>query len=139
MWVGLGSLCLLIGFAGIFLPVLPTTPFVLLAAACFARGSQRFHRWLTNHPRLGPIIQDWERHRSIPLRAKCFAIATMWVSMSTTAWFLRDRPAVSIALLAGAVLLTAWLLYLPTRPRGGYNPAGDRVQDDRRDARGRQS
>lgn len=119
--------------------MLPTTPFVLLAAACFARGSERFHRWLTTHPTLGPIVQDWERHRSIPLRAKCFAIATMWVSMSTTAWFLRDRPAVAMALLAAALLLTAWLLYLPTRPRGGYGAAADSVKNARRDPRGRQS
>lgn len=121
-WAGLGLFCLLLGFIGIFLPVMPTAPFVLLAAACFARGSERFHRKLMDHPRLGPFVRDWERHRSIPLRAKCLAIGMMWISLSTTAWLMRARPLASIALLAIATAVTAWLLYLPTRPPGGYGP-----------------
>ncbi|MBY4946186.1 YbaN family protein [Cupriavidus respiraculi] len=120
VWAALGVFFLLLGFIGIFLPVLPTTPFVLLAAACFARGSERFHGWLMAHPRLGPLVHDWHVHRSIPLRAKCFAIATMWVSMGTTAWLLRGKPLAAVALLAIAAAVTAWLLLLPTRPRGGY-------------------
>lgn len=114
---------MLLAVLGVFLPVLPATPFVLLAAACFARGSERFHDWLMSHPRLGPIVHDWQRHRSIPLRAKILAIAMMWISLPTTAWLLRAKPAFSIAVLAIGVVATAYLLYLPTRPRGGYGPA----------------
>lgn len=116
VWVVLGGLSLLLGVIGIFLPVLPTTPFVLLAAACFARGSQRFHGWLMGHPRFGPLVSDWQRYRSIPFKAKCLALSMMWVSMGTTAWLLRERPVASAALLACAVGVSVWMIRLPTRP-----------------------
>ncbi|SOY53528.1 conserved hypothetical protein, DUF454; putative membrane component [Cupriavidus taiwanensis] len=119
VWVALGGLCLLLGVIGIFLPVLPTTPFVLLAAACFARGSRRFHEWLLGHPRFGPLVSDWQRHRSIPFKAKCLALSMMWASMGTTAWLLRGRPLVSAALLACAVGVSVWMVRLPTRGEGG--------------------
>ncbi|WP_167471174.1 YbaN family protein [Cupriavidus lacunae] len=119
LWVALGGISLLLGVIGIFLPVLPTTPFVLLAAACFARGSQRFHEWLLGHPRFGPLVSDWQRHRSIPFKAKCLALSMMWVSMGTTAWMLRGRPLASAALLACAVGVSVWMVRLPTRPAEG--------------------
>jgi len=119
MWVVLGAVFLLLGVIGIFLPVLPTTPFVLLAAACFARGSQRFHEWLLGHPRFGPLVSDWQRYRSIPFRAKCLALSMMWASMGTTAWLLRARPIASAALLACAVGVSVWMVRLPTRPTEG--------------------
>ncbi len=117
LWVSLGATFVLLGFIGIFLPVLPTTPFILLAAACFARGSQRFHQWLLSHPRFGPLVHDWQAHRSIPLRAKCLALGMMWLSMGTTAWLMRERPAASVALVACAAAVSVWMLRLPTRPR----------------------
>ncbi|WP_354685675.1 YbaN family protein [Cupriavidus necator] len=119
IWVALGGVCLLLGVIGIFLPVLPTTPFVLLAAACFARGSRRFHEWLLGHPRFGPLVSDWQRHRSIPFRAKCLALSMMWVSMGATAWLMRERPLVSAAMLACAVGVSVWMVRLPTRPPEG--------------------
>ncbi|MGE8368141.1 YbaN family protein [Cupriavidus sp.] len=132
LWVVLGVLSLLLGIAGIFLPVLPTTPFVLLAAACFARGSERFHARLLAHPRFGPLVHDWQTYRSVPLRAKCLAIGMMWPSMGITAWLMRERPLASLALVATAAGVTAWLLRLPTRPPGGHaappERSGDRAQ-----------
>lgn len=119
-WVVLGGLSLLLGILGIFLPVLPTTPFVLLAAACFARGSKRFHGWLLAHPRFGPLVYDWQEHHAIPLKAKCLALGMMWVSMGTTAWLMRARPVASVSLLACALAVTIWMVRLPTRPAGGY-------------------
>ncbi len=119
-WVTCGALSLVLGIIGIFLPLLPTTPFILLAAACFARGSEKFHHWLITHQRFGPLVRDWQAHRSIPLRAKCLALSMMWISMGTTAWLLRGRPVSSLTLLAIGLAVTGWMVRLPTRPRGGY-------------------
>ena len=75
-----GSVALALGFAGLFLPVLPTTPFVLLAAWAFARGSPKLHEALRRHPRLGPPLRDWERYRAIPRAAKIAAVVGMTLS-----------------------------------------------------------
>mgnify|MGYP001789618024 FL=1 len=72
-----GAVSLLLGVIGIVLPVLPTTPFVLLAAACWARASPRFHSWLHRHPYFGPMVQNWEEKRAVPRRAKYLAYAMM--------------------------------------------------------------
>lgn len=79
-----GWLCMVLGLVGVFLPMLPTTPFLLLAAACFVRGSPAMHARLMGHPRLGPYLEQWQRERSIPRAAKrrayllvsvCFALS----------------------------------------------------------------
>ena len=79
--VVVGSLALALGVLGIFLPVLPTTPFLLLAAACYARASERFYLWLLRSPAFGPTIREWRQHRSIPYRTKWVAIALMTVHL----------------------------------------------------------
>lgn len=76
-WSLLGLLFLGIGGLGVVLPLLPTTPFVLLAAGCFARSSPRLHRWLLDSQLFGPILRDWEQHRCVPRRAKVVALVTM--------------------------------------------------------------
>lgn len=67
------------GVVGIFLPLLPTTPFLLLAAACFSRSSEKLHSWLLNHKRFGRFVRDWETHRVIPKRAKILSSTMMTV------------------------------------------------------------
>ena len=72
-----GALSLVLGIIGIFLPLLPTTPFILLTAACWAKASPRFHNWLYHHRHFGPIIQNWENNGAVPRKAKFFAIGMM--------------------------------------------------------------
>lgn len=110
-----GVLSLALGVLGIVLPGLPTTPFVLLAAACFAKSSPRLHARLLTNRYLGPLVRDWEAHRSIPLRIKMVSIALMSTMVCVSAWQLADRP-----WLGGTVLalggLGAWVVWrLPTR------------------------
>ena len=74
----LGFVCVLLGVIGIFLPVLPTTLFLLLASALFLRSSKRWYDWLLNHPQLGPYVRDFILHRSIPIRIKVLSISMLW-------------------------------------------------------------
>jgi uncharacterized membrane protein YbaN (DUF454 family) len=113
-WLGAGALSLLTGIVGIFLPLLPTTPFVLLAAFCFSRGSARWEAWMLSHPRFGPIVRDWREHHAVPLRAKQFATVMMTIGSVWAAFALPQRVAWLPALCCAAV--GTWLWRLPTRP-----------------------
>ncbi|MBT8070895.1 MAG: YbaN family protein [Gammaproteobacteria bacterium] len=81
LFFALGWLFFALGFVGVFLPVLPTTPLMLLALWCFSRSSARFHNWLYTHRVFGPPLQQWEQHRVIPRVAKVFAVAFMTASL----------------------------------------------------------
>jgi len=76
-----GGLALILGIIGIALPLLPTTPFLLLAAACFLRGSARMHRWMTQNPVFGRYLLDYQEKKGVTLRVKIVAIAMMWLSL----------------------------------------------------------
>lgn len=113
--VAAGLLALGFGLIGVVLPGLPTTPFVLLAAACFARASPRLHCWLTQHRFLGPMVRDWEAHRSLPLRVKWIAISMMGAMVLLSAWQLGGRPWLQGTVLALG-LVGAWVVWrIPTR------------------------
>lgn len=77
LWIALGLAAVGLGLAGLVLPLLPTTPFMLLAAACFANSSPRLHDWLVSHRVFGPPIRDWRDHRAISRRAKRMALLAM--------------------------------------------------------------
>ena len=111
-----GVAALLLGLIGIFVPVLPTTPFVLLAAACFARSSERFHDWLLAHRIAGPIIRAWEEHRSMPAGVKPWAFGLMTVSFGMSI-ALMASPWHRAMLLAVALVLGYFLWRVPVRPR----------------------
>jgi uncharacterized membrane protein YbaN (DUF454 family) len=112
-----GFIALALGVIGLFVPLLPTTPFILLAAACFARSSQRFHRWLLANRIFGPMVREWEDHRSIPYRTKLIAIALMSVTMAvSTVVFVRPL-ALQLAVGAFGVGLAIWMYRIPSRDR----------------------
>jgi uncharacterized membrane protein YbaN (DUF454 family) len=110
-----GVVALGFGVAGIFLPVLPTTPLVLLAAACFARSYRPFHEWLIAHRLFGPIVREWHEHRSIPYRTKLFAIGMMAGALTVSIVFFVDQPWLKAALAVFGVGLGAWMYRLPSR------------------------
>ena len=91
LYLSLGLAALLAGVAGIFLPLLPTTPFVILAAFFFSKSSPRLHQWLLHHPHMGPYLLEWEKHRVIRLRAKVVATLTVIVSLTYPIGFM-DIP-----------------------------------------------
>jgi len=110
-----GILSLVAGIAGAVLPVLPATPFVLLAAACFARSSDRFHNTLLNHRIAGPIIADWREHHAMKRKTKQWAALMMVVSFGTsmlvvpTMWH-------RLMLLGMALVLGIFIWWVPVRP-----------------------
>ena len=106
---GAGWLSVVLGVIGIFLPVLPTTPFLLLAAACFARSSPRFYRWLVGHPRLGPWIRDYLEGSGIPLKGKVYAIGLMWLSIGFSCWLVPMVWA-RVFMVVSAVCVTVYIL-----------------------------
>ncbi|MBA3032985.1 MAG: YbaN family protein [Gammaproteobacteria bacterium] len=110
----LGSLALLLGVLGIFLPVLPTTPFVLLAAACFARGSEHLHNWLLAHRIAGPIILEWRTHRSMPAGVKPWAFLLMGLSFGVSILLMESYW--HRGMLAGIAIVLAFFLWrIPVR------------------------
>ncbi|RJX78128.1 YbaN family protein [Pseudomonas sp. LS-2] len=113
---GIGWLSVVLGVIGIFLPVLPTTPFLLLAAACFARSSPRFYHWLVDHPRLGPWIRGYLDGDGIPLKGKVYAIGLMWVSIGFSCWLVPMVWA-RVLLLVSAVLVAVYILRQKTLRR----------------------
>jgi uncharacterized membrane protein YbaN (DUF454 family) len=104
-----GCLSVMLGVIGIFLPVLPTTPFLLLAAACFARSSKRFYLWLVMHPRLGPWVRDYLDGQGLPLKGKVWALVLMWASISFSMWIV-PLLWVRIFMLVSAICVTVYIL-----------------------------
>lgn len=109
-----GVLAVLLGILGLFLPLLPTTPFLLLASWCFARGSTRLHRWLLSHRVFGEYLRNFEAGRGIPLKAKLLATAMLWTSL-LLAMRRFDSPAIpALLVLTGACVSIYLWRFLPT-------------------------
>ncbi|WP_227515466.1 YbaN family protein [Marinobacter salinus] len=108
----LAYIALLLAAVGVVLPLLPTTPFVLLAAFFASKGSPAFARWLEGHPRYGPAIENWQRNRAVPVKAKGLALGMMGLSWGTL--FIIGTPVFALAMSGG--LLTAAACYLLKRP-----------------------
>ena len=114
LYLLLGWFSLLTGIIGIFLPLLPTTPLVLLAAWCFSRSSERFHSWLLNHKFFGPIVSDWQSSDGIPKRSRNRAIVFMWAGMLISILMV-SRFWATIGLIAIGTCVSVYLLRMPLR------------------------
>lgn len=114
-WVllGVGCIAILLAVIGIFLPILPTVPFLLLALACFARSSERFYAWLLDHNHLGPLIRPYLKGRGIARRIKLRAITLVWLSIGISILFLLNIFWIKAMLLIIAIAVTLYLLRLP--------------------------
>lgn len=116
----LGAVFTVLGVAGIFLPVLPTTPFLLLAAACFARASSRIYHWLLRHSILGPIILAWRHHRAMPHGAKRMALILIALSFSVSILFFVPYWQGQLAMGLAGVVLFIWVYRIPSRDGPGH-------------------
>jgi uncharacterized membrane protein YbaN (DUF454 family) len=112
-----GAVSLALAVAGVVLPVLPTTPLVLLAAACFARSYRPFHEWLIAHRLFGPMVREWHEHRSIPYRVKLTAISMMALGLGASIVFFIQAPWLQALLAVFGVGLGTWMYRLPSRDR----------------------
>ncbi len=110
----LGTVSLALGIIGIFLPLLPTTPFLLLTAALYFRGSPRLYQWLLNHKCLGPYIRNFRENKAIPLRAKIISLLLMWGTMVYCIFFLITLTEIKIVLFLVAVGVTWHILSFKT-------------------------
>ncbi|CUI05390.1 DUF454 family protein [Massilia sp. CCM 8695] len=110
----IGCLAVLLGILGIFLPLLPTTPFLLLASACFARGSTRMHAWLLGNKVFGKYLSDFEQGRGIPRRAKITILVLMWASLAYSMLRLQRTGLTLMLLCIGAGVTIYLLRYVPT-------------------------
>ncbi len=117
LWIALGILSVGAGIAGIVLPLVPTTPFILLAAFAFARSSPKLERWILDHATFGPLIADWRRYGAVPRRAKILALLLLagalagTILMQLPLWVLSIQGIVAFG-------VAAFLISRPEGPRG---------------------
>jgi uncharacterized membrane protein YbaN (DUF454 family) len=111
-----GTAALILAVIGVFLPVLPTTPFLLVTAACYARSSTRLYEWLLGQPSLGPIIVEWRRSRSLPPGVKERALVAMAVTF-TISIVVVDVLLLRAGLVVAAIVLATFLYRIPTAQR----------------------
>lgn len=123
-FVVIGWICVCLGFLGIFLPLLPTTPFLLLASACFMRGSPRFHAWLIQHKTFGPIIVQWNEHGAVSPAIKRRASLLMVMSFSFSIWLVPTLWQKIMLVVLGASLLF-WFNRLPE-----YEPVAEEPENN---------
>jgi uncharacterized protein len=109
-----GSLFLFLGIIGIIIPLLPTTPFLLLSAACYLRSSKRIYHWLLNHKWLGIIIKNYYEEKGLPLKFKVFTIILLWVTITISIVFFVSLYWIKILLLIIAVLVSTHILTIKT-------------------------
>jgi len=111
----IGILSLALGFLGIFLPLLPTTPFILLSAYCFSKSSPRLYHWLTSNKTFGPIILEWQQHRTLPRKIKKRAVYLIIATFAVTIIFFTNKIYLQFLLLLLASILVTYIVRIPSR------------------------
>ena len=114
--IAIGTICVALGVVGIFVPILPTTPFLLLAAACYIRSSQRFYHWLMNNRWFGTYIRNYIEGRGIPLKVKLFTIALLWAAIGMSIWLVANLV-VTIVLLVIAAAVTLHIILIRAKKK----------------------
>ncbi|MBR5593422.1 MAG: YbaN family protein [Bacteroidaceae bacterium] len=109
-----GTVSLALGVMGIFLPVLPTTPFLLLSAALYMRSSQRLYDWLMSHKHLGAYIRNFREHKALPLRVKIVSVTMVWATLLYCAFFVAREWWMSVLFIAIATGVTIHILSYKT-------------------------
>jgi len=109
-----GTISLGLGAIGIILPILPTTPFLLLSATCYYKGSERMHRWLLNNKLFGNYIRNYKEGKGIPLKGKIIALFLLWTTICYSTLFLVNILVIQIILFAVAIAVTAHVVTIPT-------------------------
>lgn len=111
-----GTVSLAVGIIGIFIPVLPTTPFLLLAAVCYLHSSPRFYNWLMNNRWLGAYIRNYIEGRGIPLKVKLFTIIVLWATIGISIWLVANTV-VTVILLIVAAGVTLHIILIRARQK----------------------
>ncbi len=110
-----GTTSLVLGLIGLFLPIVPTTPFLLLTAFCYARGSERFYRWLLTNKYFGSYIRAWRNNEGVPIKVKVYALALLWYVLTMSAIFVVPLWQVRVLFFLVGAGVTIYIVRLPTR------------------------
>jgi len=113
-----GVLSTVVGIVGIFVPILPTTPFLLLAAACYVRSSERFYRWLLGNRVLGTYVRNYIEGRGMPWRIKAFTIALLWTTIGISIYLAIEDQVIRIVLLVVAIAVSVHIVLIRPRTPG---------------------
>ncbi len=112
--IAAGWIFVALGVIGIIVPLMPTTIFFIIAAACFARSSEKFYNWLINHPRFGKFIRDYREQRGMQLKSKIIAVSIMLITIGSSAIFFTEKMFVRILLAVIAVGVSSYIISLKT-------------------------
>ncbi len=116
IYIAAGSVAFVLGMIGLLLPVVPTSPFLLLAAFCYARGSERFYVWLITNRHFGEYIRALRKGEGIPLRVKLYAILVLWLTLGSSIVFIVPLWPVKLALALVGLGVSIYIAQLPTKP-----------------------
>ena len=121
LWFIAGTICVVLGAIGIVMPILPTTPFLLAAAACYYKSSERMHRWLLNNKWFGEYIRNYTEGKGLTIKTKITALTVLWITIVFSTVFMLDRLLppllvlpMQLIMIAVAIAVSAHILRLPT-------------------------